>query len=231
MSEKKLIEAINLAYELLNPEVEPQHPSSFLLNKNIIKELFTDDFKLSKRSNIVLTRLSVIDSFYSTNMNKNPGGLRILSEKISEIKDEDFHVQALEYLSDGKSNFFKKIFVEPHGRKCAPSLVSKYAYYATKFEFPIYDSLVKETFSKIKNKDVSNIGFKPSDDKYRFINKYRKLMETNFFKVINENKIDKLDSFGWLAGQLNKAKPNLNLLKGLNTTKFSKRIKDKEILK
>lgn len=129
-------------------------------------------FKMTDSGNFadILLRLTVIDSMYSTQMNRRYYALQELAEKIHIIE----HTKGLKrtcaeflaqcnhrdaHLFDGKANGTSfNLFAERYGigkdaseKGVAVSLVSKYAYFETGYGFPIYDSIACEMFPRLWN--------------------------------------------------------------------------------
>ena len=203
MLKKELIPLIDNAYKLLNANLN----SEFYQNKSLIKEIFS----LTKNNpNKEKVRLTVIDSFYSTNMNKLNGGISDLSDALKNISkdDEKLSEEFLSYLNDDDENEYidhilKKTYgknrKKPKGTK-AVSLISKYGYFLTEFNFPIYDSLMKETIKELKRQNC----FTEKATSYGLEKDYFNLLYKITFSL-GENGIDRFDAFGWLTGKIRKA--------------------------
>ena len=147
-----------------------------------IKDVYDDDingfssdktaieniFKMTNKRTLgdILLRLTVIDSMYSTQMNRRYYALQELAEKLYCLhqtnplptlfrmfieKKGDIH------LFDGQIGSEKfNLFAEKYGigkdgadKGVAVSLISKYAYFETNYGFPIYDSIVCEMYPRI----------------------------------------------------------------------------------
>ncbi len=124
--------------------------NSYSKDKNVIIKIFnTTD---GNSYDDILARLTLIDSMYSTQMNRRYYALEEIAEKLYDIGKQI-----------GLKDFFKKMASNPDsitdyslfdlnygidkkGRKkgSAISLISKYAYFETNFKFPIYDSIACE---------------------------------------------------------------------------------------
>jgi len=142
--------------------------SGYSSDKRAIHDLFTKTEKGPKES--YLLRLTVIDSLYSTQMNRRYYALEELAEALCTIQQnstkqlqklfQDYlktHDAHLFDYSDG-SNKKKNLFSESYGigkdgddKGVAISLISKYAYFATNYEFPIFDSIACEMYPRIWN--------------------------------------------------------------------------------
>ncbi len=114
----------------------------------------------------ILLRLTVIDSMYSTQMNRRYYGLQELAEKLyclnqnnklSDLFREFIHGDHDVHLFDGQTdNELFNLFSEKYGigkdgedKGGAVSLISKYAYFDTHYGFPIYDSIVCEMYPRL----------------------------------------------------------------------------------
>lgn len=203
MLKKELISLVDNAYELLNTNLE----SEFYQNKSLIKEIFSSTRNNPNKEKI---RLTVIDSFYSTNMNKLNGGISDLSDAFKNISkdDEDLSIAFISYLNNGHRNeCIENILQKTYGKNRkklegtkAVSLISKYGYFLTEFNFPIYDSLMKETIKELKKQNC----FIEKVPSYSSEKDYFNLL----YKItspLGENGIDRFDAFGWLTGKIRKA--------------------------
>lgn len=185
-----------LAHNILNAD------SRYSSNKNIIVSLF----KTNNSNDFVFTvknRLTVIDSYYSTQMSKRLYGIEELSEAISQCSDEELINEANEFLTDPNSNnAVNQLFSNEYGinkegvsEKKAISLISKYLYFLTNFTFPIYDRLAFLSYKLLK----SNV----------FKKEIKSISEENYFEIIKHlnnitgiNNYEKLDNLLWLLGKL-----------------------------
>lgn len=109
----------------------------------------------------ILLRLTVVDSMYSTQMNRRYYGLDELSERLSSLnvsKDflknifiqltKDYDLTNFQ-LKGEKTNLFSEkygIGKDGNDKGMAISLISKYAYLVTGYKFPIFDSIVCEMY-------------------------------------------------------------------------------------
>lgn len=143
--------------------LEDNHDYS--VNKEIINKHFKSNLKFNndeKKNRImgIYNRLTIIDSYYSTNM-KSYYGLWEIAERIKDmgtdkecsdyfkenIIDKD-KINNLTLIFNSKYGFNKK----GKGGNKANSLISKYAYFITDYGFPIYDSLAIESLYTLYNK-------------------------------------------------------------------------------
>jgi len=205
---KELQHYAELAYKILLGAPKYQ------ADKNIISSVF----RLSSGKNTdddTVFRLIVIDSCYSTLLNKRYFGIEEIAEKINEVSEnsDDVMVELLaEYLEKGNDKigelFRGQYGIRKNGKKVgtAQSLISKYAYFLTDFKFPIYDNLARSSFVKIREAYPELM--------------LNKLSDGNFFKEmkkLNENSrildYDKLDNLLWLMGKMTEGSFSLILSK------------------
>lgn len=191
---------INYAHKILNPE---NGETPYSVNKKIISDVFIKTENWSNKDEI---RLTLIDSMYSTNMSKRMYGISDIVKKIDELKQNNIFKKSLKedaigYINDeNKEKYIGVIslFLSSYGmtkgdadsQKTAPSLISKYLYFLTDFNFPIYDSLVRESLNNIFNLEKN----------MDFIYCFNKLSEIN--KTFSINNFDKLDNLLWLWGKI-----------------------------
>lgn len=144
---EKINEATKLAAKILQENTE------YIVARNIIDAIFEQTKSSASRTSI---RLTVIDSYYSTNMSKRVFGLNDLSEAIEKIgTDKEIMLQANQYLKTGNGKIHDLLKAEygirKYGKKAgeARSLISKYLYFLMGHNFPIEDSLVKNYVNTI----------------------------------------------------------------------------------
>lgn len=181
----------DLAYNAINLK---DNDTPYLKNKKLIKQIF----KLNIKEKIIL-RLTVLDSFYSTNMNKRYFGIEELAEELKKFNNDKRLIQtAKRFLKDPKNSkemgfigLFEKEYGQNknrNGGQKAISLISKYLYFLTDYKFPIYDNLVRW-----------GIGSPSEKNAVKF---YEKMVNLN--KNSSINNFDKLDSFLWVFGKIYK---------------------------
>ena len=78
------------------------------------------------------------------------------------------------------------------------SLISKYLYFLTTYQFPIYDNLVKISYPLIKRK-YSELAIKDLNDNFD-ISYFENLKHLNSITATND--FNKLDNLLWLFGKL-----------------------------
>lgn len=203
--------------------------ADFIDDKKAIENIF----KLtsgSKREDVLL-RLTVIDSMYSTQMNRRYYALDELAEKIvcSHSTSELFLTFLKRYdttlfnVDKGKDSF--NLWGEKYGigkngdeKGVAVSLISKYAYFETGLKFPIYDSIACEMYPRI----WKYCGWKDKTPKLWVLNEKQQLEGEPtiiaFTKAIDELirrlgggiTYDHLDRLLWFTGKIYRG--NLSLV-------------------
>ncbi len=134
--------------------------SGYVTGKNTIRKVF-DSIEGNSVENI-LARLTLIDSMYSTQMGRRYYGLEELAEVLAKLQEKQkLSDMFLTFLKDKDVEKFtvvcngeeKKLFTEKYGigkdgsdKGHALSLITKYAYFETNYQFPIYDSIVREMY-------------------------------------------------------------------------------------
>jgi hypothetical protein len=219
----------NLASKILVEETKYQ------FNKKIISDIF--NLESESRLNIIILRLTIIDSFYSTQLNKRYFGIEEISEKIVSVAEEDENLSK-KFLNhiDNEESKISEIFLGKYGiRKNgkivggAQSLISKYAYFLTNFKFPIYDNLVQISYPLIKEK-FKDLRLKNLPDNFEY-SYFERMSDLN--RKSNINDFDKLDNLLWLLGKLREGSFSLILskekyIKLVEKIRIREKIKSKE---
>lgn len=176
-----LLHYANLAHKILNENTQ------YKKNKIIISEYFKTN--IADVKNMIYCRLALIDGFYSTQMSKRLYGIEDLSKEIAKNNDITLIKDSQEFLKNPfEDNVIKSLLSKSYGigksgnkKGKAISLISKYLYFLNDYNFPIYDSLVVESYKILKNERIK---------------------ENNYFETIkslNEssgiNNYDKLDNY------------------------------------
>ena len=149
---------------LKEKDVYGDDTGGFSSDKSAIESIFL----MTKNRSLpdLVLRLTVIDSMYSTQMNRRYYALQELAEKLyclNQIKPlptlfrEFIEKKRDTHLFDGKIGSEKfNLFAEKYGigkdgsdKGVAVSLISKYAYFETDYGFPIYDSIACEMYPRI----------------------------------------------------------------------------------
>jgi len=121
-----------------------------------------------------------------------------LKNKFIEYANASNHSIEITDLFHNKYGYNKK--GEEYGR--AISLISKYAYFITGFNFPIYDSIVMEVYPLVSKGKKLNRNF------LKFIKNMKELLESTQVKSFN-----KLDNLLWLIGKIRRGNYSLILSK------------------
>ena len=204
--------------------------SPYQRQKDTVQKIFNTTINESAR-NKILMRLIVIDSCYSTNMDRRLFGFEELTDEIilqidSEL-NEDIDVSA--FIDEHFKSFKKNIGIHKNGKEAghAFSLLSKYIYFKTNYKFPIYDSMV---LKGLKSLGLVNKSFDTPSEKY--------------FKILlklakkHDIAIDELDQYFWVTEKLKAGNPSLLLsdakeyndfLDVLNLSKNNKGLKSSEL--
>ena len=204
---------------------EKKDESGYSLGKSTIMKVFkaTDGYSHED----ILARLTLIDSMYSTQMSRRYYGLEELAVALADVHNgKNLEEAFLDFLKDKNLKPFElrnskkvttNLFIEKYSigkngedKGSAVSLISKYAYFETKFKFPIYDSIVREMYPRVWN----YCGF-PKSEMLEF--KYNDM--TSFVEMINLMiskfnstyvNYDSLDRVLWYVGKIYRG--NLSLV-------------------
>ena len=220
------MENIDFVKKLMNELSDPNFmmESGYAINKKTIKDIFklTQDKKVSKDN--IHARLTVIDSMYSTQMNKRYYALEGLAKELYNLQKtyelplaEQFRKFAIDPTDEGILNIFNKqygIGKDGKDKGLAVSLLSKYAYYDTNFQFPIYDSIVRERYAgfwiycDFDKTEIPQIHKNKIDIK-TFIKAINKLLKNLNYTNIPQ-RYDVLDRLLWVVGKI--IRGNLSLI-------------------
>lgn len=193
-----LIDIAELAHNILNSETQ------YLSNKEIISALFkdipTNDFE-----SVVKNRITIIDSYYSTQMSKRLYGIDELAYNLAQYPDDILKTEAAKFLNNPNKDclinslFKKKYGINKSGRPYgkAISLISKYLYFLNDGNFPIYDSLAIDSYKLLKKNSHITTRSTINEDNY-----FAYLKQLNI--DTNINNYEKLDNLLWLTGKLSK---------------------------
>lgn len=198
MEEKTLQQYAEIAHEYLN-----NSNTAYARNKKIISEAF-ENTNSNYCEETIAKRLLYIDSMYSTQMNRRYFGIEDLAKEIFKLGTEEYIVKNLfleftknQDIKNIKQLFLKQYGINKNGKKggVATSLITKYAYFQTNYQFPIYDRLVLEMIPKfspanaIESSDISEI--------LNFIKKVNDIKE-----LVKINDFDTFDNLLWLSGKI-----------------------------
>jgi len=199
------IEAANLAKEILEKE------TPYFKDKLAISSFFnfnSDEYT----KEIIEHQLTIIDSYYSTNMSKRYYGIEEIAESILKISSSKNELSKIfqefvrnptlnnEIIELFKSEYGYNKLGEKYGQ--ANSLISKYAYFVTNYNFPIYDSIVRKVYPLIMKTNIKD------DNIVNFIIQMKELLQSS-----NIENFDKLDNFLWLIGKIKRGNYSLILKK------------------
>lgn len=207
---KELKEYAGIAQQILGPGTK------YYNDKQIISEAFKPDNKIT--INTLIYRLTIIDSYYSTQMNKRLFGIEDLADKLLELSTDDHIMKRMfvEYLIKPEDNrnihilFNNEYGIDKTGQSYgkAESLITKYAYFLTMYNFPIYDSLVKKAYKHITSLYPSLNIQALSNDIDIYIKRLKDLKE-----LTDIDNYDKLDNALWLCGKIRDGRFSLILSK------------------
>ena len=208
----KLINYADLANDIL------EKSNDYIKSKKLIYSFFEIKEKSLTLEKVKL-RLTIIDSIYSTNMSRRLFGINELANKIldlSELNDDILIAKINTFISNPSTkDEISKIFLEPFGidKKGKPnghatSLISKYFYFLVEFQFPIYDSLVKDNLPTINKKIYAVEDLILDKDRIKY---FQDIIEFNKKSQIND--FNKLDNMCWLFGKINRGSFSLILEK------------------
>jgi len=199
----EIIEYANLAYKILN-----QGGTDYKKNKNVITNLFNSEIANTYEDKIK-TRLCVIDSFYSTNIrNRRYFGIDDISSIFVKHKTSNLIEKFNKCLINFDSELFPiNIGINKKGKNAghSHSIISKYGYFLTNYQFPIFDSIVRENLPFIINLiEHQNIDTK-------IINNIEILFnQIGLLKRITSLDYEKIDNLIWLFGKVKKG--NISML-------------------
>jgi len=184
--------------------------------KNNITQIFKTTFTPLDYENIMQIRLAIIDGYYSTNMGRRLFGIEDISAAIKDIAADDaISRRKFDSFLTSTDDDILKIFTNKYGIKKnakdagrAISIISKYAYFLTEFNFPIYDNFVNNYILEIKEKNNGNLRHGQRRKKLiSSANNIKKFFE-RIIEINNDshiNNFNKLDNLCWLYGKVNNA--------------------------
>ena len=228
---KHLLELRSLFEELAEKDVHRTN-SGFSADKDAILKVF--ELTGGSKKEDILVRLTLIDSMYSTQMGRRYYALEELADFLAKLASKaqvglaqmfiDFakspEENSVKFDNEGENLFSKSYGIGKDGNSkgVAISLISKYAYFETKFKFPIYDSIACEMYPLVWH----YCGFNGESPKLIYtidtkIDGKKTLVE--YLKAINlliQNlnsavlNYDLLDRFLWFVGKIYRG--NLSLI-------------------
>ena len=205
-----------IAHNILNTETQ------YLSNKEIISTLFKD-IPTNNFESVVKNRITIIDSYYSTQMSKRLYGIDELAKVISVYSDVTLKTETAKFLNNpSNDNLLSRLFLKEYGidKSGKPfgkaiSLISKYIYFLNDGNFPIYDSLAIDSYKLLKKNSFIRTKIAINEDSY-----FDYIKHLN--SVTNINDYEKLDNLLWLIGKLSKG--SFSIL--MNKSKYESLIKD-----
>ncbi|MBR5703402.1 MAG: hypothetical protein IKX45_04040 [Bacteroidales bacterium] len=222
--------------DIVNELRQSQKPyySEYYLNKKAIQLSFDErDTAGYSRLELIINRLTLIDNLYSTQMWMRAYGIGELAEVISLFGDDnqlrnlfsiflinhdlcsfDFLNHKRVYYRNGNNNGCSNLFQATFGieankksNKRALSLISKYAYFLTSYNFPIYDSLVKQMLPSIWTICCTNEPIPPIKESFvDYVSAIDKLRLN-----LGDLSYDELDYILWSIGKIITGSPSLLL--------------------
>lgn len=242
---------LSVMHAIAEDELDKEAPTLQQATYNDQKLLISELFNSNKGYNtgIIMLRLVVIDSLYSTNAAYSYFSFEEMADKIYNLlgKTEEGARQYFYEIACRKRGDEKNLFQEPFGIQKnlsegnkQMSLLSKYAYYTLysnkecrekyPLGFPIYDSLAMESYPTV----CKMLGIPQLTEIWDNIERYvqaldevRKVLfeDEQLFKSKNSyQQFDILDAYLWRMGKFNGG--NLSLLLGRDDyIKFVKNLK------
>ncbi|MFI1743248.1 hypothetical protein [Thalassobellus sediminis] len=206
----------NIAHNILNSETQ------YLSNKEIISVLFKSNNTANFES-VVKNRITIIDSYYSTQMSKRLYGIDELANNLAQYSDDTLKTETTKFLNNpNEASIINSLFLKEYGINKsgkpfgkAISLISKYIYFLNDGNFPIYDSLAIDSYKLLKKNSLITIKSTIKEDNY-----FGYLKQLNL--DTNINNYEKLDNLLWLLGKLSKG--SFAIL--MNKDKYESLIKD-----
>jgi hypothetical protein len=183
----------DIAQTILKQEI------SYHANKKIIQDIFKTPSVTFKDT--IQFRLTVIDSYYSTQMSKRLYGIEDIANELVKYSDEALKLEIAQFLQNPAEGIIKELFNKTYGfdkeaknAKKAISLLSKYCYFLSNCQFPIFDTLGKVSYNLLRdNKYITSKAL--TDDNY-----FELMIALNQTSSINN--FEKLDNLLWLLGKI-----------------------------
>lgn len=203
---------MNLRREAILAKNILEDETPYLKNRELIYSFFSRNNDCFTQD-IVESQLIIIDAYYSTNMSRRYYGIEEIAQALIGLSNSKAELKNrfIGYASvPNKTNELSKVFSQQYGYNKkgnkfgkATSLISKYAYFITDFNFPIYDSIVKEVYPLL-------VGSKISDNNIDgYISNLNKFLDKSDINNYNE-----LDNLLWLMGKINRGSYSSIISKG-----------------
>ena len=227
---------LTIMHAIAENELDTEAPTLQQATYNDQKLLISELFNSNKGYNtgIIMLRLVVIDSLYSTNAAYSYFSFEEMADKIIQLGSEDEARNYFYGIACGKKDTHK-LFQEPFGIQKnlsegnkQMSLLSKYAYYTLysnkecrkkyPLGFPIYDSLALESYPTV----CKMLGLKRRTSLWDDIEAYVEALDEVRAMLFDGKELfngkyqqfDILDAYLWRMGKFNGG--NLSLLLGRN---------------
>ena len=221
---------IKLSVEIL------ENGTPYFQCKSMLKGMFKDKDDLNDESQTFM-RLTTLDALYSTNMSKRLYGLDDLTKALSKIDYTKLKEETAKYKKHGidEKSLSYDLFCKTYGCSkigCvkknsekkdeegtqAGSLISKYLYIATGYNFPIVDSLVRDNINEIMRKysltsDFSCTKTDLEQNDFSLVKLLIDLQKKYDLSTEEDKTFSPFDNFLWLYGKIKKGSLSLILKK------------------
>jgi hypothetical protein len=188
----------------------------YKFDKAVLASLFSSQL-LPGHEQMIALRLTAIDGYYSTNMSKRHYWIEDIVAAFAKAGADDSSLKAffLDYIespvtgSPGSSLLNSTYGITKGGAPSnrAHSLLSKYAYFLTNGCFPIYDTLVRESYNRLSKRFPDTFAPCPNlDDVDVFFQRFS-VLRADF------GDFDLLDNLLWLLGKVSSGSLSLVLSK------------------
>ena len=212
MTKSNIQDFIDLSGKILNED------NPYSVNKKMISDVF-------KKCESNKVRLTIIDSLYSTNMSLRYFGIQDIADDLDSIGGDTSIIEESRKFLTKQENRLSELFAKKYGihkngaeAGVAISLLSKYLYYVSGYNFPIYDSIVNKNIDKL-------YGYFADKRFSRGISLFDKIQQ---FSKEWDLSYDQIDNTIWLYGKI--SMESISLLVNKNKyLQFSERcFKDKQ---
>jgi hypothetical protein len=186
MTKSNIQDFIDLSGKILNED------NPYSVNKKMISDVF-------KKCESNKVRLTIIDSLYSTNMSLRYFGIQDIADDLDSIGGDTSIIEESRKFLTKQDNRLSELFAKKYGihkngaeAGVAISLLSKYLYYVSGYNFPIYDSIVNKNIDKL-------YGYFADKRFSRGISLFDKIQQ---FSKEWELSYDQIDNAIWLYGKI-----------------------------
>ncbi|MBR5412162.1 MAG: hypothetical protein IK114_03840 [Fibrobacter sp.] len=213
-----------------------KNDTPYIRSKSMLDGLFNDKNDLNDESQTFI-RLTTLDALYSTNMSKRLYGLDDLANALSKIDYTELREESAKYKKNGidENSLSYELFRKAYGcskidwtkihlsKKVeegaqAGSLISKYLYFATDYNFPIVDSLVRDNINSIMERFslMSDFNCTKTDlikNDFLLVKLLVNLQRKYDLSIEDDGSFSPFDNFLWLYGKIKKGSLSLILNK------------------